>query len=117
MCIEDYIKGLKNPVEFQTTSIQPVKCKLSYDISDVATKTAVKISNISQASTQVSYLTLIKGLPLQKSNHVDQAITQGGITCACCLSANFECNKCVLFIKYRFHGDLSSFGIWQLNIK
>ena len=42
MCIEDYVKVLNNPVEFQTTSIQPVKHKLSYDISDIATKTAVK---------------------------------------------------------------------------
>ena len=30
MCIEDYIKDLNNPVEFQTTSIQPVKHKLSF---------------------------------------------------------------------------------------
>ena len=99
MCIEDYIKGLNNPVEFQTTSIQTVKCKLSYDISDVATKTTIKILDISQASAQVPHLTSTKGLPLQKSNHVNQAITQGGITCACCLSGNLKCNKCVLFIK------------------
>ena len=50
-----------------------------------------------------SILTLTKGLPLQKSNHVDQAITQGGITCACCLSANLKCNKCVLFIKKNYN--------------
>ena len=60
MCIEDYVKGLNNPVEFQTTSIQPVKCKLSYDISDVAKKTAVKFLGISGASAQVPYLTLTK---------------------------------------------------------
>ena len=55
MCIEDYIKGLNNPVEFQTTSIQPVKRKLSYDISDVAIKTAVKILDISWALAQVPF--------------------------------------------------------------